>query len=167
MRVFLFVVALLFVSSSSVNGQLAMIPDFQIQNIAGQKVSVYEIIPLDTISILVFWSPDKANSLSQIDLMKQTIEDSLTQQPVKFVAIAIADPGQCALVKPMALARFDDFLCFVDVNRDISRLLGITGLPFTLLIDKKRHIICRRQGYCVGADETVCKEVRSCLQKTD
>jgi len=58
---------------------------------------------------------------------------------------------------------FDNLVYFFDENASLLRQLGITELPYTILTNKNRELICRYPGYCMGADLIMCKKVRNCL----
>lgn len=163
MRHITILLALYFSLFINVVAQNSFLPATQLETLDGKMVNSSEILSSDTISIIVFWSPDLSRSLDQIELMLQTIEDSLHTHPVKTIAIAVAEPGKTALIKPLLMSRFDHISCLFDKNKELTRLLAINEFPYTILVNQEGKIICRRPGFCLGADVLLCKEIKSCL----
>ncbi len=165
MRQLVTIFTLYFIFLSSAIAQTNIFPNVLLETLDGKFVNSAKILSNDTVSIVVFWNPDFDRSLDQIDLMLQTIQDSLSAHPVKTIAIAVSEPGKSALIKPIVMSRFDGINCLFDKNRELVRHLGINEFPYTFLIDQEGKIICRRPGFCLGADVMLCKEIRQCMQK--
>lgn len=112
--------------------------------------------------ILVFWNTDSRECLSQVQALIDTRDAALKPYGVKLVGIFVEN-GNRNRIKPMIMGRDWDMEAYVDVNGEFTRYMSVAVLPFTILYDSDKKMICSHVGFCSGTEDLLCKKVKECL----
>lgn len=77
-----------------------------------------------------------------------------------MICICVDGTGSWSHVKPVVDGNCWEFDTYVDVNCDLKRAMNVTNVPCTILLDGSKNLICRYNGFCIGADQMLCEKIR-------
>lgn len=141
---------------SAQNGYL---PYAELKTIDGISVTTDEIIEPGVITILVFWKSCNSKCSQSLDAMHEVWLDSLEERGVKMIAICVDGLGSWDHVKPLVYGNSWDFDTYIDVNCDLKRAMNVGSVPCTFLLDASQNLICRHDGFCIGAEAMLCEKI--------
>ena len=137
-----------------------------LQNLDGKDVIAQDILSDQVPTILVFWKTNEQKCCEQIELMINAREILAEITSVKIVAICTVSDGISSRIKPIVYGKNWDIDVYIDPNGNFKRSMNIVQTPFTIVYDQNQQIICKYNGYCAGADELVCEQLKSCIVST-
>jgi peroxiredoxin len=135
--------------------QLSAAPDFQLKDLAGQRVVLSELLgkgPI-LISFWATWCKPCVKELPHLnDLYKKYKDRGL-------LVMAISEDGPRSLSKVQSFVAGNrwDFLVLLDDNCAVQRKFNFRAVPYVVLLDKDGRIVHSRMGYRPG-DENVLEE---------
>lgn len=129
---------------------LKELPDVQVEDLAGKKISLKEYIKPGKNYVLAFWAtwcvPCKRELTNMVDLTPKWKSDFNTE----VIAISTDDSRAKSKLKSFVAGEDWPYTVLLDQNQDLMRALGIQQIPFTMIIDKNGQIIYSHNSYVEG-----------------
>ncbi len=135
--------------------KLAMVPDFQLKDLQGQRVALYDLLGKGPI-LISFWATWCKPCIKEMPHLHE-LYHRYKEHGFLVMAISEDSPRSLSKVKSFIAGKKYDFLVLLDENNAVQRKFNFRALPYTVLLDKEGHIIYSRMGYRPG-DETVLEE---------
>lgn len=164
-RPLVFMMLCFILTGISVFAQSFSLPDIALRDKNNQQVYTTQLAQKGEVLILLFWDIDEKKSCDFLMDLVSLYSDSLTNQKVKFVAVAVPKSGNALLASNFVAVNAPQIACLIDENGALARQLGVNELPWTMLFDANQKLACQYRGYCIGADAKLCSEARKCLNK--
>jgi cytochrome c biogenesis protein CcmG, thiol:disulfide interchange protein DsbE len=141
---------------SSSGLKAAVLPDFSLQDINGNRFQVREHLGKEPI-IISFWatwcSPCK-QLLTRLEKMR------LEHSGLLVLAISIDDSTTLAGIKPYVLGKKFGFSVLLDTDGKVLRMFDPEKkVPVTVIADKSGNIVYSRVGYLPGDEKEILKIV--------
>lgn len=136
-----------------------------LKTLDGNTVQMDEILS-STGTILIFWELNSTQCCSNLDNLQESWVENIKAYGVNLVAICVDSPGMWVRVKPYVSGKDWEFDTYVDTNGNLKRALGITTIPYTILLDGEQNIKCRYPGYCSGDESQICNKIIHCLESS-
>lgn len=110
--------------------------------------------------VLFFWATWCVPCINELTTVNDIKENWRKKADFELYAIAVDDNRSYNKIAPMVDGRSWQFNILADKNQELKRKLGISDIPYTLIV-KNGKIIYRHVGYSDGDEEeifTVLKE---------
>jgi len=137
-----------------------------LRTVDGQLISIDSIVSQKRGTIIVFWETDNSECYSNLDNLQEAWISNIEGLGVDLIAVCVNAEGNWAKVKPLKYGKQWDFDVFLDVNGNMKRYLGISNIPYTILLDKEQSVKCRYSGYCSGDEVQLCQKIEQCLKSS-
>ncbi len=118
-------------------------PDFTLQDLEGNKISLSSFQNEHPVC-LVFWATWCPHCVSDIPLLKK-IHNTYHPQGLRILAVDIAANDPLSRVRAFQKKYSIPYTILYDAQNSVSRLYSVTGVPVSIIIDKKG--IIRFRGY--------------------
>lgn len=152
----------LFLIISNLYSQSKSVPDFKLETITGEKVSLYELLKSGPVYIN-FWAMWCVPCRSELKVIQQ-IYDEFKDKSVSVVTINIDSPRSSSKVKSFISGQKYTFPVLLDPNQEVFKKLNGNSLPYSLLIDQEGNIRKVRNSYLPGDEKEIVKDIQSILK---
>ncbi len=142
-------------------GQSKALPDFKLESINGDKVTLSELLKTGAVYIN-FWALWCVPCRAELKAL-QLIHDKFEDRNVHIIAINIDSPKSSAKVKSFISSQKYSFLVLLDTNQEVFQKFNGTNLPYSLLIDRSGKIVKVRKSYIPGDEKEIIKDIESLL----
>ena len=78
---------------------------------------------------------------------------------VKLVAVSIDDSRSASKVKPYVNASGWEYDIYIDSNRELARLMGVSTVPHTFLLNGDGKIVWEHKGYIEGDEDELYEQI--------
>jgi peroxiredoxin len=134
-----------------------VIPDFELNDMNGDRVSFYDILESGPgPTVLSFWyvacEPCKDE---HVELQK--LLDEYGDEGLVVVAVSVDSSKTVSGVKPYIRGNGYTFTVLLDIDGNVKQTLGVPYEPYTFLVDCEGDVIHEKLGYRKG-DEKVLEE---------
>jgi peroxiredoxin len=144
-----------------VGGPKKVVGDFSLSDLKGNKVRLSDF--KDKVIFISFWASwcePCRTELPQLEKIWKRHKD----KGFELISIAIDPPDLEGTVRQMARRYRYKFPVLLDPETEVSsRFNPAMELPFGLLIDRDGKIVTTHQGYRIGDEETIEKEITDLL----
>lgn len=143
--------------SMNVFSQTEKAPDFVLPDLKGAPYKLSENLGKGPV-LINFWATwcfpcmEEMKKLKKI--FKQYEEDGLT-----ILSISIDDPKTVGKVKSVVNTNRFPFKILLDTNSKVFKLYQGTAPPFSLLLDKRGHVVYSHVGYRKGDEKKLEQEI--------
>ncbi len=162
MKLMIFFLSFIFFSLS-LRGQQKVVPDFKLESINGEKVSLYELLKEGPV-YLNFWAIWCAPCRAELKVLNQ-IYEQYKLKGLKLLAINIDSPKSMAKVKSFVASQKFSFDVLLDPNSEVFQKFNGKNLPYSLLINQKGEIVKIRNSYVPGDEKEIIKDWENILSK--
>jgi cytochrome c biogenesis protein CcmG/thiol:disulfide interchange protein DsbE len=134
-----------------------VIPDFELDDLNGERVSFYDILESGPgPTVLSFWyvacPPCKDEHVELQELLDEYEDSGLV-----IVAVSVDSSKTVSGVKPYIRGNGYTFVVLLDIDGNVKQTLGVPYEPYTFLVDCEGNVIHEKLGYRKG-DEKVLEE---------
>lgn len=137
------------------------LPDVTVENLAGDRCSVREVMNDSVPVVLAFWATTCKPCIQELDALSEKFEDWKEILDFKVVAVATDDSRTALKVRPMTEGRDWPFEVLLDKNQELKRAMNVSSIPFLFVLDKTGKVVHSHCGYTPGAE----MEVLNVLEK--
>lgn len=148
--------------SSSIFSQSKSIPDFNLETVSGEKISLHQLLVKGPVYIN-FWALWCVPCRAELKAL-QTIYEQFKEKNVSIVAINIDSPKSSSKVKSFISGMKYTFPVLLDINQEVFQKFGGSNLPFSLLIDKDGKIVKVRNSFLPGDEKEIIKDIENILK---
>jgi len=158
-RLFIF---LSFILITNLYSQAKLIPDFKLETISGEKISLYELLKSGPVYIN-FWAMWCVPCRAELKALQQ-IYDEFKFRGVNVISINIDSPRSTSKVKSFIAGQKYTFPVLLDPNQEVFKKLNGYNLPYSLLIDRDGKLVKVRNSYLPGDEKEIKKDIESLLK---
>lgn len=128
------------------------IPGIDLKDIHGAKISSQDFNEKDKLYVLSFWATWCIPCIQELDSFNDSYETWKSKLNLEIIAISVDDSRTVKRVKPMVNGKGWGFNVLFDENQEFKRKLGITSVPYLIII-KNGEIIFSQSGHTPGSEE--------------
>ncbi|MFN4110666.1 MAG: TlpA disulfide reductase family protein [Ignavibacteria bacterium] len=148
---------------SSIYSQTGSLPDFSLESISGEKVSLHKLLEKGPVYIN-FWALWCVPCRAELKAL-QSIYEKLQNKNVSIVAINIDSPRSSSKVKSFISGMKYSFDVLLDINQEVFQKFGGSSLPYSILIDGSGKIVKVRNSFLPGDEKEILKDIEGVLSK--
>jgi peroxiredoxin len=157
-----FILFTLFLLIPNLYSQSKSVPDFKLETITGERVTLYELLKSGPVYIN-FWAMWCVPCRTELKAIQQ-IYDQFRDKGVSVVTINIDSPRSNSKVKSFISGQKYTFPVLLDPNQEVFKKLNGNSLPYSLLIDRDGNIRKVRNSYLPGDEKEITKDIQSILK---
>lgn len=151
-----------FLFITNIYSQPKLIPDFRLESISGEKVSLYELLRTGPVYIN-FWAMWCVPCRAELKALQQ-IYDEFKYKGVNVISINIDTPRSTSKVKSFIAGQKYTFPVLLDPNQEVFKKLNGYNLPYSLLIDRDGKLVKVRNSYLPGDEREIKKDIQSLIK---
>lgn len=136
-------------------------PDFTLENLDGQKVTLYEILKNGPV-LIDFWALWCKPCLQALPGTNQISMD-YADKGVTVLTVNTDSPRSTAKVRSYVKSKEFSFQVLLDPNSDMLRLYRFRSIPQLFLINTDHSIAFSKLGYSPGHEKKVMEEIDKVL----
>lgn len=148
--------------STSIYSQSKSIPDFSLESISGERVSLHQLLKKGPV-YLNFWALWCVPCRAELKAL-QSIYEQFKDKNISIIAINIDSPRSSSKVKSFISGNKYSFQVLMDTNQEVFQKFGGSNLPLSILIDKDGKIIKVRNSFLPGDEKEIMKDVENILK---
>lgn len=152
----------IFILISNLSAQTKSTPDFRLETITGEKISLYELLKKGPVYIN-FWAMWCVPCRTELKAVQQ-IYDDFREKEFNLITINIDSPRSTSKVKSFIAGQKYTFPVLLDPNQEVFKKLNGNSLPYSLLIDKDGKVVKVRNSYLPGDEKEIVKDIQSLLK---
>lgn len=124
-----------------------MIPDFTLENSAGEEVNLYSVINDSTVVLVDFWATWCGPCCKELPHL-----DALYKKYPNLEVLAISTDGRRTTQKAKDYIKEKgySFTVLHDPKREVQKLLKVKTIPVTFLVSTDKEIFYQHKGYKDG-----------------
>ncbi len=153
-RLFSLLCALMAVVSLSAQ----QLPDVQVENAEGRKISVRSLVGEKPL-IISYWSITCKPCIQELNAINDQLEDWLEEADFEVVAVSVDDVRMKAAAKAKAQSMGWEFTCVYDANQDLKRGMNVSLTPHSFVVDTQGNIVYSHSGYTPGSEVELLEKV--------
>ena len=143
------------------NAQTARdVPDAQLVDMKGNKVSFKDIIKSDKPVIVSFWATWCANCINELDAINEVYADWQEETGVKLIAISEDDDRTARRILSSVNGRNWDYEIYRDFNFELKRALNMPDIPYLIII-KNGKIVAEHINYSPGIEDEIYEMIKN------
>jgi len=150
-----FVIICLFTCSLS---SQKFVPDIGLKTLNGESIKSIQAINQDGFTIISFWATWCIPCINELDAINEVISEWNDKEDITVLAISTDDSRSKKRVRPLINGKNWGFDIISDTNQEFKRVMGVVGIPHTI-VTYKSEIIHRRIGYTPGEEEDLFKVI--------
>lgn len=134
------------------------LPDVNLKTLMGKTISTTEISNNNKLMVISLWATWCVPCKNELDAIAEVYEDWVDDTGVSLFAVSIDDSRTSKRIKPMINGKDWEFEILLDENSDLKRALGVSTVPFTVLI-KNGKIVYKHTGYTPGYENELYDQI--------
>ena len=135
------------------------LPNVKIKTLDGKSINIQTIENDGNPIVISFWATWCKPCKKELNAIAEVYEDWQEDTGVKLVAISIDDTRSMAKVAPYINSSDWEYEIYLDPNKDLCRLLGVSTVPHTFLLNGKKEIVWQHRGYVEGDEEELYNKI--------
>ncbi|MGB5983433.1 MAG: TlpA disulfide reductase family protein [Nonlabens sp.] len=157
-------ILLVIITISTIGNSQTRLPDLKLKNLKGEEVNLSEISEDKTV-VVSLWATWCVPCIRELDTIAETYEDLQEEMGFELIAISLDDARSTRRVKPAVMGKGWEYQVLLDPNNDLKRYLGVSTIPFTLIV-KNGEIKFRHSSFNPGAEDALFEEFKQ-ISTTD
>jgi len=134
------------------------VPEIGLKTLNGESIQSSQVINQDGFTIISFWATWCIPCINELDAINEVIFDWNEKENITVLAISTDDSRSKKRVRPLINGKNWGFDIISDTNQEFKRVMGVVGIPHTI-VTYKSEIIHRRIGYTPGEEEDLFKVI--------
>ena len=134
------------------------VPEIGLKTLNGESIQSSQVINQDGFTIISFWATWCIPCINELDAINEVIFDWNEKENITVLAISTDDSRSKKRVRPLINGKNWGFEIISDTNQEFKRVMGVVGIPHTI-VTYKSEIIHRRIGYTPGEEEDLFKVI--------
>ena len=149
---------LLFIGINCLSQQL--LPNITINNLDGKSVTVKSnFAEKDKLYIFSFWATWCGPCVQELDAINDVYDDWKKALNIELIAVATDDSRTQKRVKPLVNGKGWSYAVLLDTNQDFKRALGISNVPY-LIVVKNVKIVITENGHAPGGETELFEKLK-------
>ena len=129
------------------------LPNIEVKTLKGDAFNISELNNDGSPIVISFWATWCKPCKKELNNISEVYEDWQEETGVKLVAISTDDTRSMSKVAPYINSSDWEYEVYLDPNKDLCRLLGVSTVPHTFLLNGKKEIVWQHRGYVEGDEE--------------
>ncbi|MBC8266592.1 MAG: TlpA family protein disulfide reductase [Flavobacteriales bacterium] len=129
------------------------LPGVEVKTLEGGSFNISELENDGKPIVISFWATWCKPCKKELNTIAEIYEDWQEETGVKLVAISIDDSRSMIRVAPYVNSSDWDYEVYLDPNKDLCRVLGVSTVPHTFLLNEKKEIVWQHRGYIDGDED--------------
>lgn len=134
------------------------LPDLTLKNLKGEEINLSTISEGKTV-VVSLWATWCVPCLRELDTIAEEYELLQEEMGFELIAISLDDARSTRRVKPAVMGKGWEYEVLLDPNNDLKRYLGVSTIPFTLIV-KDGEIKFRHSSFAPGAEDALYERFR-------
>ena len=151
--------AVLLTATFSFSQESRSLPNVKVKTLAGDAFNISDLDNNNKPMVISFWATWCKPCKKELNNISEVYEDWQEETGVKLVAISIDDTRSMSKVAPYINASDWEYEVYLDPNKDLCRLLGVSIVPHTFLLNGKKEIVWQHRGYVEGDEEALYNKI--------
>ena len=135
------------------------LPNIEVKTLKGDAFNISELDNADKPIVISFWATWCKPCKKELNNISEVYEDWQEETGVKLVAVSIDDTRSMSKVAPYINSSDWEYEVYLDPNKDLCRLLGVSTVPHTFLLNGKKEIVWQHRGYVEGDEEALYNKI--------
>jgi len=135
------------------------LPNVKVKTLAGDAFNISDLDNNNKPMVISFWATWCKPCKKELNNISEVYEDWQKETGVKLVAVSIDDTRSMSKVAPYINASDWEYEVYLDPNKDLCRLLGVSTVPHTFLLNGKKEIVWQHRGYVEGDEEALYNKI--------
>lgn len=157
-KILIILMSLIFLTAAAPGRKIT---NFKLRDM-NNKWNEYSELKGSKLTVIDFWATWCKPCIRSIPKLVK-LADKYKDQGVAFISINVDGNRSRQKIKPMARSLGINFPVLLDVNGTIKKQLGATAVPTLLIINEKDEVILFHQGYRIGDEKSIEKEIEDYL----
>ena len=141
------------------------IPSVELNSFSGETVNIREYTKQSKIQFISLWATWCGPCRVELDALQKVYPQWKKDYNVEIIAITLDNNRNLKRAMKMAENKGWDYTFFHDQNGILAEKLGITGIPYSLLVDKEGNVVSTSTGYYPGYEDELEKKIKSLYSK--
>ena len=129
------------------------LPNIEVKTLKGDAFNISELDNDGNPIVISFWATWCKPCKKELNNISEVYEDWQEETGVKLVAVSIDDTRSMSKVAPYINASDWEYEVYLDPNADLKRVMGVSTVPHTFLINGKGKIVWQHRGYMEGDED--------------
>ena len=151
--------AVLLATTFSFSQESRSLPNVKVKTLAGDAFNISDLDNNNKPMVISFWAIWCKPCIKELNNISEVYEDWQKETGVKLVAISIDDSRTMHKVAPYVNTSGWEYEFYLDPNKDLCRLLGVSTVPHTFLLNGKKEIVWQHRGYVEGDEEALYNKI--------
>ena len=135
------------------------LPSVEVKTLDGENINIQEIENSGKPIVISFWATWCKPCKKELNAIAEVYEDWQEETGVKLIAISIDDTRSMSRVAPYVNASDWDYEVYLDPNGDLKRVMGVSIVPHTFLLNGKNEIVWQHKGYVDGDEDELLEQI--------
>ena len=136
------------------------LPSVEVKTLDGENINIQEIENSGKPIVINFWATWCKPCKKELNAIAEVYEDWQDETGVKLIAISIDDTRSMSRVAPYVNASDWDYEVYLDPNGDLKRVMGVSIVPHTFLLNGKNEIVWQHKGYVDGDEDDLLEQIK-------
>jgi len=150
--------SLAFKADSNLNKEL---PNVTLQKLEGGTISTKAFIKNDKPAIVSFWSITCIPCMKELIAINKQYDQLQKETGVTLYAVSVDPKSLSKRVPIIADKKGWKFPILKDEDKSLFSKMGVSSLPYTIIIDKLGKIVYEHNSYKSGDEEEIYKVLKS------
>ena len=151
--------AVLLATTFSFSQESRSLPNVKVKTLAGDAFNISDLDNNNKPMVISFWATWCKPCKKELNNISEVYEDWKKETGVKLVAVSIDDSRSMSKVAPYINASDWEYEVYLDPNKDLCRLLGVSIVPHTFLLNGKKEIVWQHRGYVEGDEDELYNKI--------
>ena len=157
-KIFLTTIAIVLLSSMSI-AQNRTLPSVDVETLDGSSINITALENKGKPIVISFWFLQCKPCIKELNAIAEVYEEWQIETGVKLVAVSIDNARSMAKVAPYVDASEWDYEVYLDPNGDLKRVMGVSTVPHTFLLNGENEIVWQHKGYVDGDEDELLEQI--------
>lgn len=130
--------------------QTKSLPDVEVKDLEGKTIKLSELQADGKVRLYSFWATWCSPCKKELDAINDYYAEWAEKYNFELVAVSVDDSRTAAKVKPMVAEKGWEYRIVLDQSQALMKAVGITAVPYTIMVDGKGNVIYEHNGYVPG-----------------
>lgn len=151
--------SVLLAASFSFSQENRSLPDVKVKTLSGNAFNISKLDNESKPMVISFWATWCKPCKKELNNISEVYEEWQEETGVKLIAISIDDTRSMSKVAPYVNSSDWEYEVYLDPNKDLCRLLGVSTVPHTFLLNDKKEIVWQHRGYVEGDEDELYNKI--------
>ena len=155
---------LFFIITTTIYSQNKLLPSVDVKTINGKSININSIENNEMPIVINFWATWCKPCKKELNNIAEVYDEWQDETGVKIIAISIDDTRSMSKVAPYVNSVGWEYEVYLDPNSDLKRAMGVSTVPHTFLLNRKKEIVWQHRGYVDGDEDELFDEIQNLIE---